>query len=369
MATPQEKLLNDLVDIVVKEGASDLHLSEGRPPVIRVSNFLIPLVKIPTLSREDMEGLISIFLSNETKAEFENASETNFAYSHYDKSVTHAENNRPIAGGRRFRCNVFISLGKINIAMRLVPTEVKTFEDLNLPPVLKTFANRQQGFFLVVGPVGVGKSTTLATIIETINLERLEHIITIEDPVEYIFEPKKAIIDQREVRIDTPDFRTALRGIFRQDADILMIGEMRDPETISTAVTAAETGHLVLSTLHTNTASQTVDRIIDSFPADQQTQIRIQLASSLLGIFSQRLLPRISGGLIPAFELLINNNATGNLIREKRTHEISSVIETSSEEGMIDLNRSLADLVRRGEITVENAFRYSSNPKTLERMI
>ena len=222
---------------------------------------------------------------------------------------------------------------------------------------------------MVVGPIGVGKSTTLATMIETINLERLEHIITIEDPIEYIFEPKKAIIDQREVKLDTPDFHTALQGVFRQDADIVMIGEMRDPETMSTAVTAAETGHLVLSTLHTNTAGQTVDRIIDSFPADQQSQIRLQLSGSLLGIFSQRLLPRISGGLIPAFELLINNNATANLIREKRTHEISSVIETSSEDGMIGLNRSLAELVRKGEVTVENAFQFSSSPKTLERMI
>ncbi|MDO8569493.1 MAG: PilT/PilU family type 4a pilus ATPase, partial [bacterium] len=255
------------------------------------------------------------------------------------------------------------------IAMRLVPNKIKSFEELNLPPILETFARRQQGFFLVVGPAGVGKSTTLATMIETINLERLEHIITIEDPVEYIFESKKAIINQREVKLDTPDFRAALQGVSRQDADIVMIGEMRDPETISTAVTAAETGHLILSTLHTNTASQTVDRIIDSFPADQQTQIRIQLAGSLLGIFSQRLLPRISGGLIPAFELLINNNAIANLIRDMRTHEINTVIETSSEEGMIDLNRCLAELVRKGEVTVSSAFQFSANPKTLEHMI
>ena len=351
----QEKLLNELIDIVVKESASDLHLSEGRPPVIRVSNFLIPLVKMPVLSQGDMEGFLTVFLSPEAKTEFESRKEVDFAYSNLGKM--------------RFRCNVFLSLGKLNVAMRLVPTEVKSFEELNLPPILETFAKRQQGFFLVVGPVGVGKSTTLATMIETINLERLEHIITIEDPVEYIFESKKAIIDQREVKLDTPDFHSALQGIFRQDADIVMIGEMRDPETISTAVTAAETGHLVLSTLHTNTASQTVDRIIDAFRADQQTQIRIQLAGSLLGIFSQRLLPRISGGLIPAFELLINNNAIANLIREKRTQEIGSVIETSSEDGMVDLNRSLAELVRKGEVTVENAFQFSSNPKTLERMI
>ncbi len=349
------KNLNELVEIVVKEGASDLHLSEGRPPVIRVSSFLIPLSKVAPLSHEDVEGLLSILLTPANKKEFDENKEVNFAYSHN--------------GGRRFRCNAFLSLGRLSIALRLIPNETKTFEELNLPPILETFARREQGFFLVVGPVGVGKSTTLASMVETVNKERLEHIITIEDPIEYIFTPQKALIDQREVKVDTPNFHSALQGIFRQDADIVMIGEMRDPETISTAVTAAETGHLVLSTLHTNTAGQTVDRIIDSFPADQQTQIRIQLAGSLLGIFSQRLLPRISGGLIPAYELLINNNATANLIREKRTHELASVVETGSEEGMIDLNRSLAELVRKGEVTVENAFKFSTSPRTLERMI
>jgi len=351
----QEKILNDLISAVVKENASDLHLAENRPPVIRVSNFLIPLVKMPVLSRQDMEGFISLFLTPTNKTEFSNNKEVNFAYKHSD--------------GRRFRCNAYLSLGRLNIAMRLVPKEVRTFQELNLPPVLEVFARKQQGFFLVVGPAGVGKSTTLATMVETINRERLEHIVTIEDPIEYVFDSKKSIVDQREVKIDTPDFATALIGIFRQDADVVMIGEMRDAETISTAVTAAETGHLILSTLHTNTASQTVDRIIDTFPADQQGQIRLQLSSSLLGIFSQRLIPRISGGLIPAYELLINNTAVSNLIREKRTHEINSVIETSSELGMIDLNRNLAELVRKGEITVENAYQFSTNPKTLERMI
>lgn len=355
MSAPEEKLLNDLVEIVNKEGASDLHLSQGRPPVIRVSGFLIPLVKLSVLSKEDLDGFLSLILTPLSKEEFDKNKETNFAWSSSSAS--------------RFRCNAYMSLGTVSIAMRLIPKTIKTFEELNLPPILETFAKRQQGFFLVVGPVGVGKSTTLASMVETINKERLEHIITIEDPVEYIFEPKKAMIDQREVKLDTPDFRLALEGVFRQDADIVMIGEMRDHETISTAVTAAETGHLVLSTLHTNTASQTVDRIIDSFPADQQEQIRLQLAGSLLGIFSQRLVPRISGGLVPAYELLINNNATANLIREKRTHELALIIETGSEEGMIDLNRSLAEMVRKGEITVENAFQFSANPKTLERML
>ena len=355
MSIMQEKLLDKLVEIVVKEGGSDLHISESKPPVIRVSKFLIPLAKIPSISKEDMAGLLSILLNSEDKKEFEIRKEVNFAYSHKDKT--------------RFRCNAFLSLGKVSIAMRLIPTEVKSFTELNLPPILETFAKSKQGFFLVVGPIGVGKSTTLATIIETINLERLEHIVTIEDPVEYIFQSKKSIIDQREVLQDTPDFHTALDGAFRQDIDVLMIGEMRTKEDIATAVTAAETGHLVFSTLHTNSAAQTIERIIDSFDGNQQTQIRVQLANSLLGVFSQRLIPRISGGLIPAVELLINNNAVANLIRENRTFEISSVIETGSDQGMIDLNRNLSELVRAGEITMENAYLHSNNTKGLDHML
>ncbi|MDB5266616.1 MAG: twitching motility protein twitching motility protein PilT [Parcubacteria group bacterium] len=349
-----QQLLNQLVDIVTKEGASDLHLSEGRSPVIRVAGFLIPLLKIAPLTKSDLETFLEIFLTAENKRQYMAYKEANFAYSH--ESV-------------RFRGNAFMKIGKMSVALRLIQSRIRTLAELGLPTILETFTKKQQGFFLVVGPAGQGKSTTLASMIEMINEERLEHIITIEDPIEYIFEPKKALIDQREVGSDTPDFKTALWGAFRQDADVIMVGEMREPETIATAVTAAETGHLVYSTLHTNTAAQTVDRIIDSFPSDQQDQIRIQLSSSLIGIFSQRLIPRISGGLIPAFELLLNNNAVSNLIREKRSHEINSVIETGSEDGMIDLNRSLAILVRNGEITAENAMLYSTNPRTLERMI
>ena len=274
-----------------------------------------------------------------------------------------------IENGERFRGNAFFQQGMISIALRLIPRKIRSITDLNLPDILRSFADKPQGFFLVVGPVGHGKTTTLAAMIESINESRAEHIITIEDPIEYIYEPKKSIIDQREIRIDTADFSTAMRSMFREDVNVALIGEMRGIETIATAVTAAETGHLVFSTLHTNGAAQTISRIIDSFPGEQQAQIRIQLAGSLTGIFSQRLVPRISGGLIPAYELLINNNAVANLIRENRIHEISSVIETSSQEGMVDMNRCLAELVSKGEITVESAYTYSTDSKILGRMI
>ena len=222
---------------------------------------------------------------------------------------------------------------------------------------------------MVVGPVGQGKSTTLSAMINLINNEQTRSIMTIEDPIEHVYTPNKSIINQREVGIDTKDFHVALKSVFREDINVIMIGEMRTLETISIAVTAAETGHLVFSTLHTNNASQTIDRIIDSFPGEQQDQIRAQLSSSLLGIFSQRLVPRIAGGLVPAYELLLNNSAVANLIREKRTHEIDVVIETGSESGMVDLNHSLMELVRAGEISIESAYQYSLNPKGLERMI
>lgn len=352
--TDYKAYLMDLIKTVVGEGASDLHVSEGRHPTIRVSGMLLPLVKHAVLSQEDTAGLLSELLSAQNKEIFYSTKEIDFSYSALDA---------------RFRGNAFFQQGAVSIALRLVPKKIRTFDELNLPDILKTFAEKQQGFFLVVGPVGHGKSTTLAAMLDYINNSRAEHILTIEDPIEYIYEQKRSVVDQREVRIDTVDFANALKSMFREDVDVVLIGEMRGTETISTAVTAAETGHLVFSTLHTNSASQTIDRIIDSFPGSQQDQIRSQLSSSLNGIFSQRLVPRISGGLVPAYELLINNSAVSNLIREKRTHEINTVIETSSQEGMVDMNRCLADLVARGEITIENAYLYSNNPKTLERLL
>ncbi|MBC7836824.1 PilT/PilU family type 4a pilus ATPase [Acetobacteraceae bacterium] len=354
MADYKQKL-GQLMDQIVSQGASDLHLGTGTQPVARVSGTLTPLLTESVIAHEDMQGFIDVLLSADHKKRFLETQEIDFSYAHGDTV--------------RFRGNGYFERGHMAIALRLIPKVIRSLPELNLPPMLESFASREQGFFLVVGPVGQGKTTTLAALIEKINTERTEHIITIEDPIEYIFENKKSLIDQREVRVDTSDFHAALTSVFRQDVDVVMIGEMRTPETMATAVTAAETGHLVFSTLHTNNASQTLDRIIDSFPANQQDQIRIQLAGSLAGIFSQRLVPRISGGLIPAYELLVTNNAVANLIREKRTHEIQTVIETGAEEGMVDMNRCLADLVRAGEISVESAYSRSWNPKTLERLL
>lgn len=350
-----ERSLQKFINVLVNEGGSDLHLSAGSHPTVRVAGSLVSLTKEPILTGDDTLGLLSVMISPEEREKFLAEKELDFSYQLED--------------GNRFRCNAFVQRGATGIAMRLIPNEIRTVAELNLPPILESFARRSQGFFLVVGPVGQGKTTTLASLLEIVNQERAEHIVTIEDPIEYIFEPKRSLVDQREVRIDTADFKTALRGAFRQDIDVLLIGEMRGPETMAAAVTAAETGHLVFSTLHTNNASQTVNRIIDSFPGDQQDQIRLQLAASLAGIFSQRLIPRIGGGLVPAYELLVANNAVSNLIREKRTHELNTVIETGSQEGMIDMNRSLAELVARGEISADSAYQYSLNPKVLDRLL
>jgi twitching motility protein PilT len=353
--TDYKQKLSTLIELVIAQGASDLHLSTGVQPTIRVSGALTPILSEAKLTPEDMLGLITELIPPARKQKFIDTQEADFSYAHKDVA--------------RFRGNAYFERGNMGVALRLIPRQIRSLEELGIPPAVATFASREQGFFLVVGPVGQGKTTTLAALIEKINQERTEHIVTIEDPIEYLFENKKSLIEQREVRVDTADFAQALTIVFRQDIDVLMIGEMRDPATMAAAVTAAETGHLVFSTLHTNNAAQTIDRIIDSFPANQQDQIRVQLAGSLAGIFSQRLIPRISGGLIPACELLISNSAVKNLIREKRSHEIQTVIETGAQEGMIDMNRSLADLVRAGEISVESAMNRSLNPAVLQRLI
>jgi twitching motility protein PilT len=350
-----EQELKDLLGTVTLEGGSDLHLSEGRYPTIRVNGLLIPLVRKAILTHEDIGQLLNIMINDDSRNRFSDTKELDFSYQFNPES--------------RFRGNAYVQRGCHSIALRLIQNKIKSLKELGLPDVLESFTRMKQGFFLVVGPVGQGKSTTLASMVELINQERAEHIITIEDPIEYLYTQKKSIIDQREIHVDTNTFEAALTSVLRQDVNVILLGEMRNPETISAAVTAAETGHLVLSTLHTNNAAQTIDRIIDSFPPNQQDQIRNQLASSLTGIFSQRLIPRISGGMVPSYELMIANNATSNLIREKRSHEINTVIETGMGDGMIDMNRSLAELVRRGEITIESAYQHSLNPKNLDRMI
>ena len=350
-----EATLKKYLTALTHEGGSDLHLSADSRPTLRVDGSLVPMMNESILTSADSEGFLKSITSTEQQEQFKTKQELDFSY-------------QP-AGGDRFRCNAFYQRGSVGIVMRRIPKDIRSIEELDLPAILETFAHKSQGFFLVVGPVGQGKTTTLTALLDLINRERAAHILTIEDPIEYVHEPKQSLIDQREVGIDTKDFATALRGAFRQDIDVVLVGEMRGPETMAAAVTAAETGHLVFSTLHTNNAAQTIDRIIDTFPAEQQDQIRIQLSASLAGIFSQRLIPRISGGMIAAYELLISNKAVQNLIREGRTHEINTVIETGAEEGMVSMERTLADLVARGEITQQHAYEHSINPKVLDRLI
>ena len=347
--------LEELLMAAGQNNASDIHLSPGNYPILRIDGRLIPLANKKILDGEVLEGLISVLLGDERKARFISEKEIDFSY----------ESTQ----GTRFRVNVYYTQGRVASTLRLVPTEIKSIDDLHLPSIVKVFAKLSQGFVLVVGPNGHGKSTTLASIIDLINKERAEKIVTIEDPIEYIFTPEKSIIDQREVYQDTFSFHKALRSAFRENVNVVMVGEMRDYETMSAAVTAAETGHLVFGSLHTNSASQTVERIIDTFPPNQQSQIRNQLANTISGIISQRLIPRIKGGLIPAVEVMIATPAIRTLIRDNRPRQLDLVIETSQESGMISLNRSLADLVRSKEVALERAQFYSQNPSELKELL
>lgn len=347
--------LKELLELTIKTQASDLHISVGHPPVLRIAGALIPLVKMKKLTGLDTQGLVFALISDEQKQRFLTQKEIDFSYNFEDKA--------------RFRVNIFFQKNNVAAALRLIPARILTIEELNLPPVLHRFCQSPQGFVLITGPSGQGKSTTLAALIDEINHTRPDHIVTIEDPIEYVFEDDKAIIDQREVYQDTLSFANALRSTFRQDPNVIMVGEMRDPETIAIALSAAETGHLVFSTLHTNSAAQTIHRIVDSFPPEQQNQIRAQLSSSLLGVISQRLIPRIKGGLIPACEIMFTTPAVANLIRENKIHEIPLAIETSAELGMISLNRYLANLVKQKEISLENALNYSLDPTELRTLV
>lgn len=348
----------DLVDIfveVAERNASDLHLTVGSPPVVRVTGKLIRM-DYPALTSNDTRELIYSILSQEQRKQIESEWEIDFSYS--------------LPGKARFRVNAYFQRNSLGAAFRLIPAQIKSIEDLMLPPILHKMASKPRGFVLITGPTGSGKSTTLAAMIDEINSTREEHIMTIEDPIEFLYQHKRSMVNQREVGSDTKSFNRALKSVLRQDPDVILVGEMRDTETMQTALTAAETGHLVFATLHTQDAPQTIDRIIDVFPPHQQSQIRVQLAATLMGVCTQQLLPTADGtARVPVCEVLVPTPAVRNLVREAKTHQIYSAIQTGSQYGMQTMDSALADMVRRGKITKDLAIRKSSNPGELERLI
>lgn len=343
--------MKSLFDLVVLRKASDLLLTAGAPPLLRVNGEL-KATEYPEMTPEDNKRLIYSILSDKQKEEFEETREL-------DMSIG-------VSGGHRFRVNVYMQKGCVTAAMRAIPEHMPSLEHLGLPKIVGKLAFRPQGLILVTGPTGHGKTTTQAAMIDLINGHKRCHIITVEDPIEYVHNHKKSVVDQRELGSDTLSFPSALKYVLRQDPDVILIGEMRDLETISSALTAAETGHLVIATLHTNDAIQTVDRIIDVFPSQQQQQIRIQLALSLLAVVSQRLLPRANGkGRVLACEILRNNSAIGNLIREAKSHQIYSIMETHSKDGMITLDASIKQLYLRGIVSYDVAINHVRNPQII----
>lgn len=350
-----EQRLKNLLSLVGQQGASDLHLVAGRYPTLRIDGKLHPIVEEKVLTPADTKALSEVLLTEEKKQELTATGQTDFSYNFEDQV--------------RFRTNVFFQKGYVSVTMRFIMDKLRNLDELNIPSSLYGFANYSQGLVLITGPVGHGKSTTLAAIIDYINHNQEKHIITIEDPIEFVYNQDRCIINQREIGRDAKNFPDALRAVFREDANVVLLGELRDLETISTAMTAAETGHLIFATLHTNDSAQTIDRIIDVFPAYQQNQVRSQLANVLLGVISQRLLPRVGGGRIPATEIMFKNHAVENLIRENKIHQLDSVIETSLKEGMMSLDRVLADLVRRGLISVNDAFVYAKNREYLQMLM
>jgi twitching motility protein PilT len=348
--------IDDLLERVVVHSASDLHVTVGSEPVIRVNGRLERLDEFARLSPEDTQRMLYRILSTEQQKHFEVKRQIDISYS--------------IPGLARFRVNVYFQRASLGAAFRLIPAELKTLEQLGLPPVLKDFTTKPRGLVLVTGPTGSGKSTTLAAVIDEINRTRDDHIMTIEDPIEFLHRHKRCVVNQREIGPDATSFAEALRGALRQDPDVILLGEMRDLETIGTALTAAETGHLVFATLHTQDAPSTVDRLIDVFPAAQQEQIRVQIASTLQGIVTQTLLPTVDGkGRVAALEVLLPDDAVRNLIRQAKVEQIYSVMQTNTSRGMQTLEQAMLDLVRHGKITTEVALARSSRPDQLRGLL
>ena len=343
-----------LLEATIQNKASDLHLVVGVPPTLRVDGALTQL-EYDNLTAEDTEGFATVLASTDQLTTLkEKRLEIDLAFPYKEF---------------RFRVNIYFARGEIAVSLRALSNVIPKLADLGVPAIVETMVSAKQGLLVVTGPTGHGKSTTLASIVDLINSARGGHIITIEDPIEYVFEHKKALISQRQVGADSATFSDALRGALREDPDVVLVGEMRDLESIEAVMTLAETGHLVLTTLHTNSAAQTADRIVDVFPEHQQSQIRAQLSSVLLGIVSQRLLPRVKGGRVLATEVLVANPAVRATIRDGKTHQLPNVIQTSASEGMISLDKVLADLVNNGEITLDDAVNWAQDPKELKMLI
>jgi twitching motility protein PilT len=351
----QEIKIELMLEEVFRKHSSDLHLQVGIPPMLRIDGTLVPIPGYDALDEAKVEALLFAILDEDQKQILLKDKEFDFSFAFGTLG--------------RFRVNAYHERGNLAAALRLVPNEIKTVSELSLPNALSNFADYPRGLVLITGPTGSGKSTTLAALVDKINSERSAHIITIEDPIEFTHRSKKSVVVQREVHYDTYSFSAALRSSLRQDPDVVMIGEMRDLETISAAITIAETGHLVFATLHTNSAAQSIDRMIDVFPPHQQSQIRTQLASILMAICSQRLIPAIGGGRVPAAEIMIANSAVRNIIREGKTHQLDAVIQTSSDQGMQTMDRTLAGLVKSGTITYDNAREYSVDLTEFDRLI
>ena len=348
--------LSQIINQIISSKGSDIHLTTGAKPILRIKNRLITIEDEVILTKASIDEILDSMIGKDKLDELYSGKEQDFAYTFKELNA-------------RFRVNAFISQGMPNLVMRYLPSEILTFEQLGLPSVMHQFSQLMQGFVLVTGPTGSGKSTTLSAVINEINHTRDVKIVTIEDPIEFIYKSDKSIITQREIGSDTRSFSDALEASFRQDIDVILLGEMRDLDTMKVAVTAAETGHLVFSTLHTNSAAQSIDRIIDTFPTHQQGQVRSQIANSLQAVVSQRLIPTVNGELTPALEILLANNAVKSLIRENRIYQLDTVIETNRREGMISMNVSLFDLIVRGIVSYETALLYSPDPISLRNML